>query len=1302
MSVDARVRDALARAADLIRTLRRDNAELEAANKGLKLELEEARKNDLKAEVERLKDELTAMQAQLKQRKPPRKRKTTTAKPRKRRKTDADRLMDQELDDVLNSVVEEDDDDEEVAAITSRSGPQKEPSIRDVQTTSEAAVPRVSAAPSSVTSRETTPSVGGSKASSAAEGGGDSLDDDGDDASTPAEVLRKPPTIENGGVETAKNGSSTRKGLPSRSVTPTSPAAGNKKAGGTTKRPASKRRKATKSAPGRMTAAAQLPSLFVNDADESVVDRSRPRSDGRVDAACASGDDLAEVSLAHRDDARQAAIERKVTRSSRADVDATRKPAVAPRASDLPSLLEDDDDSRRVGVGSAGEALLEVPSSRGEDEEKRPANVSNDVAVVTRESAKRSEATSDLLSSLLEESDDEDNDDNDDVVVVAGESAKRAGATSDLLPSLLEESDDDDDEDKRPERHDDEKRPERRASNEDNDDVILVAGESAKRAGATSDLLPSLLEESDDDDDDDEKRPERRASNEDNDDVILVAGESAKRAGATSDLLPSLLEESDDDDDDDDKRPERRASNEDNDDVVVVAGESAKRAGATTDLLPSLLEESDDDDDDDDKRPEMRASNDDDDDNVVVVTAESSKRTEARSNLLPSLLEESDDDDDDYERRASNDDDDDDNVLVTAESAKRTEATSDLLQESDDDDDDKLSEKDQALETRGRMERRADGDDEVMSDEVARKPGAPREIRSDKEYMQELCERLHTEYIGTGERSTAPRKGRKLEKEAALAHARRALRAASDREELAAALSCVNYGMTVHFPPFRVRKQSQHRAKIQAATANEKWSARHVVVEVLAWACGAGDSKAAAAAAADLFVSLASPTRLGRDTLFVAVRDVAHASLSWATWTGSLSEAFKRQLDDALAWHEAARPPEETMGDVFAALRDRLGLESEALGDGDVSAATKAIIRRSASWAREALKPDAPPLTTGIAAWLLVREDPLDAAAARARETLRAKLGPPEVARALLAAHSGEANDGACGAVVDWARRLPVAERAALPRRLLRRIADVCRRPRARVINLAGATRRRKAMARLALVHGLDLERCRAADAETNIPEKTVAATWSRGACETNARFDQSSRGLEYLDRAELPALSATERACAASHVEQWRRARGDGEPVIIFEDDVVLAPGFSQQARAALMDAPPDADLVLFGYFFPGAEIDDLRRQPAAVLRRFLRPSYFWGLHAYALFPKGAAKLLRHLPVDSPADVFVARLVHDRTLAAYAVRTKLAKQRTQTTSSIDHSNRDDPGVTFDPSKRITYDPLDDLASHVW
>ena len=74
---------------------------------------------------------------------------------------------------------------------------------------------------------------------------------------------------------------------------------------------------------------------------------------------------------------------------------------------------------------------------------------------------------------------------------------------------------------------------------------------------------------------------------------------------------------------------------------------------------------------------------------------------------------------------------------------------------------------------------------------------------------------------------------------------------------------------------------------------------------------------------------------------------------------------------------------------------------------------------------------------------------------------------------------------------------------------------------------------------------------------------------------------------------------------------------------------------------------------------------------------------------------------LLAHTPVSAPVDCFVASLVHDGHLNAYAALEKLAHQRPQVRSDIVHSGRENAGVDWGKRTRITSDQGESLRGRV-
>jgi GR25 family glycosyltransferase involved in LPS biosynthesis len=106
---------------------------------------------------------------------------------------------------------------------------------------------------------------------------------------------------------------------------------------------------------------------------------------------------------------------------------------------------------------------------------------------------------------------------------------------------------------------------------------------------------------------------------------------------------------------------------------------------------------------------------------------------------------------------------------------------------------------------------------------------------------------------------------------------------------------------------------------------------------------------------------------------------------------------------------------------------------------------------------------------------------------------------------------------------------------------------------------------------------------------------------------------------------------------------------------------------------RQALDRTPSSTDIVYLGHAIPSKGI--VRKLPKKGL---IQVKYLWQMHAYAISKHTAKLLIEHLPIDSPLDNFVAKLIYEGSLNAYAVLNKLMKQTPLTHNSTDivHSGR--------------------------
>ena len=268
----------------------------------------------------------------------------------------------------------------------------------------------------------------------------------------------------------------------------------------------------------------------------------------------------------------------------------------------------------------------------------------------------------------------------------------------------------------------------------------------------------------------------------------------------------------------------------------------------------------------------------------------------------------------------------------------------------------------------------------------------------------------------------------------------------------------------------------------------------------------------------------------------------------------------------------------------------------------------------------------------------------------------------------------------------------------ALPDHLARQAAFAATAPTLAFINLDRSTAQRESLRRLALLHGLNLQRVQAVDgATTDVDEREVTRFWCQEARDLNLMYDgQRDRHA----RGPPPALTPTERACAASHIRMWRQCT-EGLTFIL-EDDVVFEADCASMIKDLSRKVPAHTcSMLLLGYFH--REEKDLALADHDALLDFMLPQYFWGAHAYGLTPSAANFLLKRLPVDCPLDVFLAQAVRDNpgVLHCYAARAKVAKQRTQDVSTVSHSGRANAGVTHDRSKIISYDLAEGLGERV-
>ena len=466
-------------------------------------------------------------------------------------------------------------------------------------------------------------------------------------------------------------------------------------------------------------------------------------------------------------------------------------------------------------------------------------------------------------------------------------------------------------------------------------------------------------------------------------------------------------------------------------------------------------------------------------------------------------------------------------------------------------------------------------------------------------------------------------------------------------------------------------KQETRRVAAETRAAFSEWTASRLLVELLAWARGVDDGGRKAASCL-LGLCRIDLHALASTNIFELL---AKAVLSWEAFRFALDEAQRAELDAAEAfWAAKKRPTDEAAVGACGALffraaspRDARRLSCELLRRGVDRAA---IIEQG--WpAPEAVQEDTE--------WLAARGDGKDV--------------PRLLEKAL------DDGDLQKVAALDPSQLVEMCRDKIrdVPDMIARRAACMKTAPAFQLINLDRSPDRLERLRKLALLHGLNVQRVQAVDGASDfIPECDVCRSWSKEARDINTRYDGQR---EKRTKGPPPELSPSERAIAASHIKLWRACSGDSMTFIL-EDDVVFEADCADTIKDLVKKVPiQSASLLLLGYFH--REEKDLSLADETALLDFKLPQYFWGAHAYGLTAPAAKVLLKRLPVDCPIDDFIAQAVREGVLHCYAARAKVAKQRTQDTSLVVHSGRANPNVTHNRSKKISYDHCESLGERV-
>ena len=118
-----------------------------------------------------------------------------------------------------------------------------------------------------------------------------------------------------------------------------------------------------------------------------------------------------------------------------------------------------------------------------------------------------------------------------------------------------------------------------------------------------------------------------------------------------------------------------------------------------------------------------------------------------------------------------------------------------------------------------------------------------------------------------------------------------------------------------------------------------------------------------------------------------------------------------------------------------------------------------------------------------------------------------------------------------------------------------------------------------------------------------------------------------------------IARLTLSEIGCAYSHIRAWMQVKNADQPMLIFEDDAILCPKFTDELQEYVQACPDDYDMLMLSFLNAG-DVEFMNQYIYA-------PTYGFTLVGYLLHPRGARKLLESLPLTGPVDVFIHTVVN-------------------------------------------------------
>ena len=122
---------------------------------------------------------------------------------------------------------------------------------------------------------------------------------------------------------------------------------------------------------------------------------------------------------------------------------------------------------------------------------------------------------------------------------------------------------------------------------------------------------------------------------------------------------------------------------------------------------------------------------------------------------------------------------------------------------------------------------------------------------------------------------------------------------------------------------------------------------------------------------------------------------------------------------------------------------------------------------------------------------------------------------------------------------------------------------------------------------------------------------------------------------------------------CFLSHYTLAKQLLSDkrNDYYIIMEDDSVIDPNGFKTMQEAMINAPENWDIILFGF---------IRIVRPEMYGNFIRPEGFWGLHGYIMNKQGAKKIVDEtdtILIDGQLDAYISRMVQQKKINVYAYK---------------------------------------------